>query len=322
MPGRQTRKRDPFQRIHSWDDGYDYSSNTTPSPGSRNNNTPYFSTPPTGGANRSYYEPDRELPRRSKSQRNPQPEPYNPRRAYPSPPSDYSDSPRDRDRRRPRSPPPYRDRETRSPSPPRRRDRDRDHRPRRPSLETYPTAPPRPNNRPPRSPSPLRHRDRDSRREAPAPTRSGRYRSPSPPRKTPRPSAGDAPRPGLSRSKTTGAAAAAFAKERFNNLNPQWKAAAMAAIQAGGMAALQARKQPGGWNGQKGAKIATAALGAAAMGALKKDKDEGSGGRKGDGKRSSGGGGGGKKSGGVEAIGGALGGFLADQFAKREGKRR
>jgi hypothetical protein len=83
------------------------------------------------------------------------------------------------------------------------------------------------------------------------------------------------------------------------------------------MAALQARKQPGGWNGQKGAKIATAALGAAAMGALK--KDEGGGGKKGNGKRSSGGG---KKSGGVEAIGGALGGFLADQFVKREGKRR
>jgi hypothetical protein len=92
----------------------------------------------------------------------------------------------------------------------------------------------------------------------------------------------------------------------------------MAAIQAGGMAALQARKQPGGWDAQKGAKIATAALGAAAMGALK--KDEGGGGKKGDGKRSSGGGG--KKSGGVEGIGGALGGFLADQFAKREGKRR
>jgi len=98
----------------------------------------------------------------------------------------------------------------------------------------------------------------------------------------------------------------------------------MAAIQAGGMAALQARKQPGGWIGEKGAKIATAALGAAAMGALKRD---GSAAKKsgGDGKKgaSSGlGSGGRRKSGGVEAIGGALGGFLVDQFSKREGKRR
>lgn len=80
------------------------------------------------------------------------------------------------------------------------------------------------------------------------------------------------------------------------------------------MAALQARSQPGAWNGEKGARVATAALGAAAMGAFKNKKDDG----KVKGKSS---GRGGRKSSGVDAIGGALGGFLADQFAKR-GKGR
>ncbi|KAK0644456.1 hypothetical protein B0T16DRAFT_417691 [Cercophora newfieldiana] len=311
MPGRQPpRKKDPFQRIHSWDDGYDYIQDTTPSPPSARNAAPPFFSPSPVGANRSYYEPD--PPRRSKTTRRGDNE------GYPD------------ERRRPRSPPPYR--EARSPSPPRRRDRDRyppastSHRPRRPSLDTYPTAPlPRSNppREPARSPSPPRHRrnpdrdlDRDRDRDTPR-----RHRSPSPPRKTTHPSrasggvADGGARPPLTRSKTTTAAtAAAAAKERFNNLSPQWKAAAMAAFQAGSMAALQARKQPGGWNGEKGAKIATAALGAAAMGALKKG---------GDAKRSSGSSGaGGRKNSGVEAVGGALGGFLADQFSKREGKKR
>jgi len=48
--------------------------------------------------------------------------------------------------------------------------------------------------------------------------------------------------------------------------------AARAALQAGGVAAFRVRKEPGGWAGPKGAKVATAALGAAAMDAFV-DKD-------------------------------------------------
>ena len=40
------------------------------------------------------------------------------------------------------------------------------------------------------------------------------------------------------------------------------------ALEAGGLAALRLRKQPGSWTGNKGAKIAQAALGAAAMDAF------------------------------------------------------
>ncbi|KAI5859514.1 hypothetical protein GGS23DRAFT_585738 [Durotheca rogersii] len=52
----------------------------------------------------------------------------------------------------------------------------------------------------------------------------------------------------------------------------KWQTAARAALEAGGLAALRLRKEPGSWTGEKGAKIATAALGAAAIDALI-DKD-------------------------------------------------
>lgn len=48
--------------------------------------------------------------------------------------------------------------------------------------------------------------------------------------------------------------------------------AARAALEAGGLTAFRLRKDPGSWTGEKGAKIATAALGAAAIDAFI-DKD-------------------------------------------------
>lgn len=84
------------------------------------------------------------------------------------------------------------------------------------------------------------------------------------------------------------------------------------------MAAWNMRSQPGGWNGEKGARVATAALGAAAMNAFSSKTDKAESGRdKGKGKGT----GSSRKNNGVEALGGALGGFLADQFAKRDKKR-
>lgn len=48
----------------------------------------------------------------------------------------------------------------------------------------------------------------------------------------------------------------------------KWQRSARAALQAGGVAAFKLRKEPGSWTGAKGAKVATAALGAAAMDAF------------------------------------------------------
>lgn len=44
--------------------------------------------------------------------------------------------------------------------------------------------------------------------------------------------------------------------------------AARAALEAGGLTAFRLRKEPGGWTSGKAAKVATAALGAAAMDAF------------------------------------------------------
>ncbi|KAI1773016.1 hypothetical protein F4818DRAFT_424624 [Hypoxylon cercidicola] len=52
----------------------------------------------------------------------------------------------------------------------------------------------------------------------------------------------------------------------------RWQMAARAALEAGGLTAFRLRKEPGKWTGEKGAKVATAALGAAAMDAFI-DKD-------------------------------------------------
>ncbi|KAI1414460.1 hypothetical protein F5Y13DRAFT_16498 [Hypoxylon sp. FL1857] len=52
----------------------------------------------------------------------------------------------------------------------------------------------------------------------------------------------------------------------------RWQMAARAALEAGGLTAFRLRKEPGSWTGEKGAKVATAALGAAAIDAFI-DKD-------------------------------------------------
>ncbi|KAI1099557.1 hypothetical protein F4804DRAFT_78781 [Jackrogersella minutella] len=52
----------------------------------------------------------------------------------------------------------------------------------------------------------------------------------------------------------------------------RWQMAARAALEAGGLTAFRLRKDPGSWTGEKGAKVATAALGAAAIDAFI-DKD-------------------------------------------------
>ncbi|KAI2613447.1 hypothetical protein GGR54DRAFT_328932 [Hypoxylon sp. NC1633] len=52
----------------------------------------------------------------------------------------------------------------------------------------------------------------------------------------------------------------------------RWQMAARAALEAGGLTAFRLRGDPGSWTGEKGAKVATAALGAAAIDAFI-DKD-------------------------------------------------
>lgn len=344
---KSTKQEDPFHRINKWDDGYEYIRDSPlSSPSSSREPPPFFSPPPmtaTRPARAATFEPYERDAGKKSSRRDPA---TSRRTAYPSPPSDDGHN---RPRRQPRArspPPPYR--KTRSPSPGRyedsRRHEDysarapphsRDHSG-RPPLESHPTAPiarsksmregppPRSHSRSPSPPPRRRERPREADRPYPRseghhrPERRGehttrshgghapRKRSPSPLPKSTQKDASH--RPGLARAKTTSA------KDRFAGLSPRWQQAATAAFQAGSMAALQARSQPGAWNGEKGARVATAALGAAAMGAFKNKKDDG----KVKGKSS---GSGGRKSSGVDAIGGALGGFLADQFAKR-GKGR
>ncbi|KAK6219060.1 hypothetical protein LQW54_002562 [Pestalotiopsis sp. IQ-011] len=58
-------------------------------------------------------------------------------------------------------------------------------------------------------------------------------------------------------------------KDEMKSPNPEiahrWQLAARAALEAGGVTAFRLRKEPGSWTGAKGAKVVTAALGAAAI---------------------------------------------------------
>ncbi|KAH8887792.1 hypothetical protein GQ53DRAFT_826788 [Thozetella sp. PMI_491] len=145
------------------------------------------------------------------------------------------------------------------------------------------------------SPEPPRYAARPSGR----PRRAETYRAPSPP-----PATKEAPRrPDLSRSKTTSTKPKGFA-----GLSPRWQKAATAALQAGGAAAYSMRSDPGAWKGDKGLRVATAALGAGAFDAFNKS------GKPDGGSKSSG-----KKRSDIEALGGTLGGLILDQIASRAG---
>lgn len=315
MPGKNSRRQDPNARINRWDDGYEYIQGQTPSPSANRNPPPYFSQPVMSGGRQP-----------SPSRRRRDADDYRPRRRDPSPLSDY-DTPRRR-RHRTDSPPSYRSVESQSPPPRRSRHHDDEHPSRRRSTRDAPQS----RGYTTRSPSPPpRRSDREGRRSH---QQEQRYRSPSPADRRRRRSADryndrpsspprhrgppQAEKPGLNRSKTTTGI----------GLSPRWQQAAAAALQAGGIAAMTMRSEPGPWAGAKGVKVMTAALGAGAMKVKEKGGDDG------DRKRSSGGGGGasrgsggsggksGMKSKGVEMLGTALSGFVASQMAKKAQKGR
>ena len=97
------------------------------------------------------------------------------------------------------------------------------------------------------------------------------------------------------------------------------------------MAALNMRSQPGQWKGEKGARVASAALGAVVGDVFSKGKGgrdgDGGGDRRGRDDRDRGredrdrdrdrGRGGERGKSQVEALGDVLGGFIADKWAKR-----
>ncbi|KAK0751291.1 hypothetical protein B0T18DRAFT_66250 [Schizothecium vesticola] len=310
MPGKNSRRQDPNARINRWDDGYEYIQGQTPSPSTSRNPGPYFSPPVMSGGRQP-----------SPSRRRRDADDYRPRRRDPSPLSDH-DTPRRR-RHRTDSPPSYRSVESQSPPPRRSRHHDDEPLSRRrsardaPQSRGYtarsPSPPPRRNDREDRH---RHHQEQRYRSPSPADRRrrrsADRYhdRPSSPPRNRGPP---QAEKPGLNRSKTTTGI----------GLSPRWQQAAAAALQAGGIAAMTMRSEPGPWAGPKGMKVMTAALGAGAMKAKDKGGDDG------DRKRSSGGGGasrgsgggggakGGMKSKGVEMLGTALSGFMASQMAKK-----
>lgn len=128
----------------------------------------------------------------------------------------------------------------------------------------------------------------------------------------------------MTRSKTTGAKGSSGGGGLGLDiaLGPRWQAAASAAVKSGAAAAMSMRSQPGAWAGEKGARVATAALSAAAMDALAGRKaGGGSGGWGGREEKERGGGGGERRKSGVEGLGGALGGILLDQIARRGSKK-
>lgn len=73
---------------------------------------------------------------------------------------------------------------------------------------------------------------------------------------------------------------------------------------------MNARSQPGAWKGEKGARVATAALGAAAMDAFNKN-----GGKSGGLKEERA-----QRKDDVDGLGGAIGGLLAERLISRKGR--
>ncbi|OIW28939.1 hypothetical protein CONLIGDRAFT_681869 [Coniochaeta ligniaria NRRL 30616] len=107
-------------------------------------------------------------------------------------------------------------------------------------------------------------------------------------------------KPSMQRSKTSSI--------KDKGLSPRWQKAALAALQAGGIAAMNARSQPGAWKGEKGARVATAALGAAALDAFNKAGRDTT--VLGEGKT--------RRGDDVENLGGAIGGMLAERLTTRK----
>ncbi|KAI1865343.1 uncharacterized protein JN550_008391 [Neoarthrinium moseri] len=176
---------------------------------------------------------------------------------------DYHDDPYDRPRRRRHysiSPSP-------SPPPPRRRASAKDSDRRRPPLHGRQKS---------YSVSPARTRGYDSDEDRRHRRRSRRYSvspSPSPQRRRHR---SHSHRRGSETPTRGSQSRREFYKNEMKSPNPdvahRWQLAARAALEAGGVTAFRLRKEPGSWTGQKGAKVATAALGAAAIDAFI-DKD-------------------------------------------------
>ena len=335
MPARYSRRQDPsFRNVERWDDGYSPAS----TPLAPEADLPYYPPPPqpAGPSEKTAkYFPKYAMEDRDTRRRSPPPEFYD------------SDTPRRARHRSPRH---------RSPSPLRRshrlRDESRDRhgrdghhappasrytQPRRPSIHGVRTMPDPVWRRVSPSPSPpptnrRRHRDRDERPRSTSPPRCRRD-SPVAPRRVKTthdgvlPTAkssgrggasGAAHRPALARSKTTAAAIGRNAAEVLGS--PRFQKAAAAALQAGGMAALRQWKAPGAWAGQKGASVATAALGAAAMDAFA--RTEAGGGTRAAPEPSSGGGGGKKAGISGKEVGSALGGLLLQHIVKGRGSKR
>jgi len=96
-------------------------------------------------------------------------------------------------------------------------------------------------------------------------------------------------------------------------LSPRWQGAAAAAFQAGSLAALAVRSEPGPWRGSKGARVVTAAIGAGMIKAARHQSAEDpqpKGDRDGKGRRAE------MKTRGANMVTGAVTGFIAKQFAK------
>ena len=284
MPGRRypAREEDPFRRINAWDDGYGYGYHGRDYAGQSR-------PPPRGGWDGADDAPPpvrrrhTEAPRRSR---------------YPSPPCEPDDDDDD-DNNDDYRPPRPRRRPARSPSPRGRRD------PYYYSYDNYY----RYDDDPPRDRYGARERSRARYSPSPPPRRSGRHASPSP-----------SPVPGLSRSRTHPVHTAGVGGSSGCKISQRWQKAAVAALQAGGKAALNQRSKSGSWKGRKGARVATAVIGAAVGDVLRKEgRDESDRDRDRDrGRRKSGGFGlGGVARGEVEALGTALGGLLLEKLVKK-----
>ncbi|CAJ2506540.1 Uu.00g006700.m01.CDS01 [Anthostomella pinea] len=161
-----------------------------------------------------------------------------------------------------------------SPSPPRRHrssrtdDRGRSDRPRlNDRYKSYSASPP-PRSRKPDSEYDLDDRGRERRHRRPKPRSPSITSSPSPPPRSRR------------RGRSGPSTPSSGFRSTFKNEHAmpgevaaaRWQMAARAALEAGGVTAFRLRKEPGKWTGDKGAKVATAALGAAAIDAFI-DKD-------------------------------------------------